>query len=385
MNAFTVDEVFSKRIDLEDDPRKKVWPSPFFLDTAQEDAMESRFQSLKDSLNLTKSSLNHLNLKAWHQHTCSFNSASSVMQRIKHHIKPELFTQAWVKMIEILNVYFPSYPESMKTLHICESPGAFISATNHHFQRIKWSWKALSLNPYYEGNTYPDLNNDDRHSRCNLSNWDYGTKNTGSVIEDIEGYFDILRGYGADLVTADGSINCLKTPNEQENMVLRLKTAEIILALNSLKIGGSFVIKLFTFFEPPTIKLLYILNLCFDKMSIFKPIASKEGNSEVYIISKGYNGKVMSYLSDWLQNYVLKNSQNTMFSYESIPKSFKDWIYNSAVYFSSWQKKVIERNLISYNIGATEPKEFKHLVLKEFFYRYPLKRSTKKIKGCKIK
>ncbi|CAB4060387.1 CMTR2 [Lepeophtheirus salmonis] len=220
MNAFTVDEVFSKRIDLEDDPRKKVWPSPFFLDTAQEeDAMESRFQSLKDSLNLTKSSLNHLNLKAWHQHTCSFNSAHGV------------------KMIEILNVYFPSYPESMKTLHICESPGAFISATNHHFQRIKWSWKALSLNPYYEGNTYPDLNNDDRNSRCNLSNWDYGTKNTGSVIEDIEGYFDILRGYGADLVTADGSINCLKTPNEQENMVLRLKTAEIILALNSLKIG----------------------------------------------------------------------------------------------------------------------------------------------------
>jgi hypothetical protein len=55
--------------------------------------------------------------------------------------------------------------------------------------------------------------------------------------------------------------------------------------------GGHFVIKMFTFFECDTICLLYFLAKMFQSIDVKKPATSKEGNSEVYVVCRSYNGE----------------------------------------------------------------------------------------------
>ena len=58
------------------------------------------------------------------------------------------------------------------------------------------------------------------------------------------------------------------------------------------------MIKMFTTFESETICLLYLLDICFNQIEIFKPATSKEGNSEVYVICLDFQS------SDWLENFL---------------------------------------------------------------------------------
>ena len=117
-------------------------------------------------------------------------------------------TVAWAKMYETIVTYDLFSAASLKassrptaTAHLCEAPGrhfaqlythlanifslrytghihkaalvtllllrsgAFICATNHylktHLPHISWDWRALTLNPYHEGNDYKDMISDD--------------------------------------------------------------------------------------------------------------------------------------------------------------------------------------------------------------------------------
>ena len=69
--------------------------------------------------------------------------------RSEHNIP--LLTQAWLKFFEIL-VEFPELTnaENLKSLHLCEAPGAFISALVH-FTKKPVDWFGSSLNPWHEG------------------------------------------------------------------------------------------------------------------------------------------------------------------------------------------------------------------------------------------
>lgn len=44
--------------------------------------------------------------------------------------------------------------------------------------------------------------------------------------------------------------------------------------------GGHFVCKTFDLFTPFSVGLVYLLYLCFDRVSLFKPITSRPANSE---------------------------------------------------------------------------------------------------------
>lgn len=80
----------------------------------------------------------------------------------------ELCTVAWAKMYEcivycnLLPIDSPALGQASDgnplsfTCHLCEAPGAFISATNHYIRTHRpywwWDWLAISLNPHFEGN-----------------------------------------------------------------------------------------------------------------------------------------------------------------------------------------------------------------------------------------
>jgi cap2 methyltransferase len=95
------------------------------------------FQSQKQELNNTKSLLNQFDLEEWSRHTRQRDYSSYVIRFVKQKFQAELVTQAWCKFYECLCNY-PVIPKEainlnfFSSVHLCEAPGAFVSALNHY-------------------------------------------------------------------------------------------------------------------------------------------------------------------------------------------------------------------------------------------------------------
>ncbi|GIY33964.1 cap-specific mRNA [Caerostris darwini] len=311
-------------------------------------------QESKTRLNRTKSLLDDKG-EEWREHTARINKTKLVINYIRKEIRPELLTQAWCIFYEILSNYdlIPNEIDNFKSLHLCEAPGAFISALNCYLcnddRRIHWKWYANTLNPYYEDLNIKNVISDDRLIFPTLKYWYFGEDNTGDIRnpnfpKNLQKYIGSEGAF--HLVTADGSIDCTDNPSEQEIMVSELQFAEMIVALHNLSHGGSFVLKKFTFFESISICKMYFLNCIFKEIHVFKPCTSKSGNSEVFVICLGYDGidKLGSYLEKLNQNYK-SFKDNAMFPFESIPKSFMAQMVKCSNLFVDLQTKTINENL----------------------------------------
>lgn len=109
-------------------------------------------------LNEVKSTLDNFPLNAWHNHTKAMNISHLIVQYVRRYFNPEFSSQAWGKMFEILCSY-DIIPNSVleegvelkaderrmaaeeripfDSIHLCEAPGAFVSALNH-FMKISF-------------------------------------------------------------------------------------------------------------------------------------------------------------------------------------------------------------------------------------------------------
>lgn len=117
-------------------PKDGIWSLPsedngrgLFSEYYQFDSL----QELKIKLNEVKSQLNDYPIIEWSAHTRRKNPAGEIPWRLKTDIKAEFVTIAWCKLFECLN----KCPEMVKgpqlnSLHLCEAPGAFITALNHY-------------------------------------------------------------------------------------------------------------------------------------------------------------------------------------------------------------------------------------------------------------
>lgn len=188
----------------------------------------------------------------------------------------ELGTNAWLKFWSTLHDFpqLADFPHGGSTsVHLCEAPGAFVSALNH-FLAVKnptvhqeWSWLGSSLNPYASDSKEAIV--DDRLIKHTLKNWHFGADNIGDL-RLPENQLSLVkaarsRGKKVLLVTADGGIDCSDNPADQELTLSELKLAEIQTTLALLDLGGNFVIKMFTFFRKKTCQLLQVLRICFSK------------------------------------------------------------------------------------------------------------------------
>ena len=353
------DIFFNKHFQLSTSPQALPDKSTWFQSKLKPINLE-RFQELKNKLNSVKGLLNNYPLEKWHRHTRNQNPAGFVISAVRKRANPELVTQAWCKFTEILN-RFPTLvstsahtDESFKTLHLCEAPGAFITALNHFIKlkriSVSWSWMSSSLNPFYEGNSTGAMINDDRFIINTLENWDFGKDDTGDILSvaNLEYFVEQYRGQ-MSLVTADGSIDCQADPARQEILVSGLHFAEIVTALGVLKFGGSLVVKMFTFYESETHQHLYLLKCFFEKIEVVKPATSKEGNSEVYVVCLGFIGIPPEDLDCLIENVLCKKPFVSIF--DTIQSDFLDTIEQCAKYFMDIQIDVIERNVRHFEKG----------------------------------
>ncbi|KAG1680032.1 Cap-specific mRNA (nucleoside-2'-O-)-methyltransferase 2 [Nymphon striatum] len=318
---------------------------------------------LKSKLNAVKGNLSNKDIEIWHNHTSNCNVSAKIFPTLKRNVKPELATQAWCKFFEILHRYPLLDTKDDKrffSIHLCEAPGAFISALNHFikqnssFDEIKWNWIGNSLNPYYEGSDIGTVITDDRLIRCTSEQWCFGSTNTGNILSNdiMPNIIEKMNNWhSVNLVTADGSIDCQVNPAEQECMVAELHLIEAITGVLILSPSGSLVLKMFTFYESNSVCLLYFLNCIFCTVHVFKPVTSKSGNSEVYVICEKLKKEIpqkeslLNLLKKISEKQVYGNEESVLFSQEDIPEDFIESVIECAQLFFNYQVSTIYFNL----------------------------------------
>lgn len=255
----------------------KLGHIPFDLTPEIDEAETQRYVDmlggLQERLVDKMSQLNDKDILQWHSHTDKNDLFGLVTEHVIKTYTPQLCTRAWCKFYEILQA-FELLPEEgcVKTFHLCEAPGGFITALNHflacRLPRLNWSWHASTLNPYYEGNSLATMTGDDRFIACTLDRWVFGRSSTGNVLE--KDFLETIKAHYAntcDLVTADGSIDCAQNPAAQELTVFPIVFSEIVASINLLKPGGHLVVKKFTNYHNPTIGILFTLTKIFKEVS----------------------------------------------------------------------------------------------------------------------
>lgn len=371
------------------DPQSMFDAQPWQLDCLQE---------LKSDLNKVKSRLNDFYLDEWHRHTRQMNRAGSVSYYVRRHAQPEFITQAWCKFYEIV-CNFPLVPideisrderGAFTSVHLCEAPGAFVVALNHwlksNARHLRWEWIASTLNPYCEENPYNQMIEDDRFIRHTLKHWCFGADNTGNLmnLRNLDALVERASIVGEEspvmLVTADGSIDCVDTPGEQESTVAHLHLCETIACMHLLRRGGNFLLKVFTLFEQQSVCLMYLLSCAFQRVIVTKPATSKAGNSETYVVCINFKGKdyVAPYLNVLRRQYDARPTR-AMFDHGNIPDPFVRTIEDCSRFFMRHQCEVIDDNVSafessSYNKLLLELNESKRHVAVTYLKNYNLKR-----------
>ena len=282
--------------------------------------------------------------------------------QIKTNFNIENVSNAGLKLTEILNHekiindanitnnYYKHFANA-------EMPGNFIVAVNYFIKTnlpdVNYDWYGNSLLPGVMGPKSAGLPDYYGYYKNHRDKWIMDeNKMNGDItdiknIEYIKKYFET--GGKCDLYTSDAGVSLdIDDFNEQEEIVMKLKLAEILCALISLKDNGNMIIKIYTFFEKATIDVLIILSKLFKTFKIVKPMTSKPTNSENYIIGIGYVGydKSLKYIDLFTQKtnifnnngYIQNIHNNDILSLSNISKT----IYNKQIIF-------INRNLYYFN------------------------------------
>lgn len=217
-------------------------------------------------------------------------------------------------MIQDFKLIPYDHSDNFRVFCNAEFPGAFIFAIHHYIATntisplFEWFGNSLWPGSDKSGNILGDefgLYKKYKEKWLMDATYHLGNVTELSTIDHI--YNKI--GESIDLYTSDIGIGLnIDNFNDQEEIETSLNLGQIICGLVSLKKGGNLVCKMFMFFTPFNISLLSTLNDMFSEFYISKPVTSRPGNSEIYIIGKGYKGydvskKKIGELKDFLVQF----------------------------------------------------------------------------------
>ncbi|CCD64383.2 Cap-specific mRNA (nucleoside-2'-O-)-methyltransferase 2 [Caenorhabditis elegans] len=220
--------------------------------------------------------------------------------------------KAFLKLCEIFEVFkFDIFEgSSISSFHLCEGPGYFIEAVHVALMRSRgkneemsyWKWGANTLNPYFENRSCFDKLIDDSHIRPTMDQWYFGPSDDGDIEKFTEEYLIKQKLAGTfDLVTADGSTNTQGKEGEIESIVSSLISAEVEVALKLLRRNGRLILKTYRFCAKSTRDVMNLLADNFSSIKAIKPMASRPGSSERYIVCDGFGGSMNMDISMLLQ------------------------------------------------------------------------------------
>ncbi|KAH8741692.1 adrift-like FTSJ family RNA methylase [Cryptosporidium ryanae] len=351
----------------------------------------SELDSLKSQLDSVRSELNNIDICVWQSFTNMNNIAQDVIYKLRE-IPVELPTTGWCKLYEILH-YFRWHEfiigDEYHSMHLCECPGGFISALNHYINlnviikrqrqgssKLHWEWRATSLNPYYEFNDPNAVLTDDIIYRDTYRAWNMGVDDSGDITntQNIDFIWEktsksTKNSWLADLVTADGSIGIQHNPNNQEILTSSIQYSEVVCALGLLRKHGSLILKCFNVFNHTSISLIALLCYCFRNLHIVKPMMSKGGNGEIYLVAIDFQGIRSVLLKNLLSHFHEKKNnfdQYSLFPREWLPDEFIDQCVTAATLFCRWQIENISHNLLKFKSSIIDKKFSKKAKICDF-------------------
>lgn len=221
-------------------------------------------------------------------------------------------TQGWLKMFEIVSRFklFDESKQTIRTFHICEAPGNFISAINHYIKTKAthgtpktFEWIAQSLNPQKRKDDRTAFGDSFGFMKRYPNRWDFGKDNTGDItnIDNIKYYEKYFKD--VDFVTSDCG-----TPwnGIGDDSLLKVHYAEMVCILCNLPPTKNFTAKfsLPILFESQ-IDIIYLICKHFEETHFFKSRENRY-SKEFYIIGKNYtpiSEITKKQLFDSLRNY----------------------------------------------------------------------------------
>jgi hypothetical protein len=208
-------------------------------------------------------------------------------------------SRSYYKMVEIWQSLGlgETIPNDFVTAHSAEGPGGFIEALVDISAREHRDLLAsLAMTLKSTDKNIPGWKKSQAflHTNPNVE-ITYGKDGTGNLynLENHTVFKDILGTKPktkAHLYTADGGFDFTNDFNNQEENVILLLLAEILLGLTVLEKGGILIIKLFDTVLQPTLEMLYITTRHFREWTITKPKTSRAANSERYLVCRGFLG-----------------------------------------------------------------------------------------------
>jgi 23S rRNA U2552 (ribose-2'-O)-methylase RlmE/FtsJ len=160
-----------------------------------------------------------------------------------------------------------------------------------------------------------------------------GKDETGdlTVPDNISAYRDeTLRRGERDLVVADGGVGADENPEREESLNAALILGEVLGAIQVLRVGGSFVLKLYDAYSRFMADVLQLLAVHFRQSTLFKPLTSRPANAERYYVGTGFTGLHLRSLKDAYLVLTLASSHATSRQVSQFlpapPPLISDWI-----------------------------------------------------------
>lgn len=349
--------IFNIKVSVED---KDNILSNFEFKTKENDKPEIPYEiyGFNDILNVHRNKIDKIHTDIWKKVRWYINEYDFL-------VKDPIINRAFYKYWEIVNVFevFDKYTETDTIFHCAEAPGGFIQGSNIYLQlenlkpvqheeslvdedgfiRVKkkkrkndkcYKIYTISLNkdlPQYKTYNLPSYNKRVINRNICVT---YGKDNTGDInnLDNIHHIKNLIGHDGSYLVTADGGFDEGTDFNNKEQLHYYLILNEIYSALCLQKQGGTFILKVFDIFTTTSIHLLYLLNLVYGEVYIYKPKTSRPTNSEKYIICKNFQLVDKSYtlhiLRKLSEKFKTQKKYTSFTLFDNIPTEFINKIHN---------------------------------------------------------
>jgi len=238
-------------------------------------------------------------------------------------------SRSFFKMIELINttnIKFDSKP--IRTFHLAEGPGGFIEAMCKMRMCPEDSYVGMTLLDNTNDYAIPAWKKTDFFLNQNKNvKIEIGADKTGNILS-LDNFMHCKQLYegSMDLITADGGFDFSVDFNNQEIHITKLLFAQMCYAIILQKKGGSFILKTFDCFMQHSIDIMYILSSFYEKVYITKPNTSRIGNSEKYIVCKGFihnnNATFFQHIYNAFEKMLSSNLYVNRFINISIPYYF---------------------------------------------------------------
>ena len=244
--------------------------------------------------------------------TNKFNKRYSIS-----HYNP--LSRSYFKMVEMIHEFLEDYihediittpfkknkqtkSNGIKTLHLAEGPGGFMEAFVNYRKNKNDNYFGMTLKAtnkhipgWHKSNTFIN-----KHNNVNIIT---GVDDTGNLYT-VNNHYYLINRFGKntmDVITGDGGFDFSVDFNLQEEISQKLIYSQIIIGFAMLKKGGTFICKFFDTFNSLTKEFIFLLNIFYEKVIIYKPYTSRLANSERYIICKNYKGMETLYLYELIE------------------------------------------------------------------------------------